>query len=351
MISNEIKKRYNAFWDRTSYERCILFLSRRLKSGTVMEGVSVKDKWTDIERRTRAAAENCEITKYYAEGFPTIFTNFGPGCMSACIGGDFVLAESTIWFDRNPIITNWEKVPKILFDDNSEMWKLTYELTKMLGKESLGRYHTSISDIGGSLDIVASLRGTLELLYDLVDYPEQVKKVHLVVEEIWKEVYTLLYNESIKYQEGMTSWMPIWCKKRYYPLQCDFCAMISPDMFDEFVKPSLVSQTEWLDHSIYHLDGPGEVCHLDSLLDIQRLDAIQWTPGDGRRPISDEFYFDMYNKILRSGKGLVLFSVPLSGLENLLKNISTKGLYINMSVESDEEAEYAIKIAQSYGVK
>ena len=60
----------------------------------------------------------------------------------------------------------------------------------MLGKESLGRYHTSISDMRIS-DIVASLRGTLELLYDLVDYPEQVK-VHLEVEEIWKEVYTLI---------------------------------------------------------------------------------------------------------------------------------------------------------------
>ena len=59
----------------------------------------------------------------------------------------------------------------------------------------------------------------------------------------------------------------------------------------------------------------------------------------------------MYNKIAKSGKGLVLFSIPLSKLENVLKNISTKGLYINMGVENEKEAEEAIKIANSYGVK
>jgi hypothetical protein len=59
----------------------------------------------------------------------------------------------------------------------------------------------------------------------------------------------------------------------------------------------------------------------------------------------------MYNKISRSGKGLVLFSVPLTELENVLKNISTKGLFITMQVSDEKEALEAIKIAKSYGVK
>ncbi len=351
MISNEIKKRYNAFWDRTSYERCTLFIARRVKRGSVMEGASVTEKWTDIDRRTLSAKETYDNIKYYAEGFPSVFTNFGPGSMAPCIGGDFVLAESTIWFDRNPIIKNWSEVPELRLYEDSEMWKLTMNLTESLCRNSQGKYYTSMADIGGSLDVVASLRGSEELLYDLIDYPGEVKKVHNKVEEIWKNVYSKLYKVTSSYQDGMTSWMPIWCKDRYYPLQCDFCAMISPDMFKEFVRPNLAAQADWLDHSIYHLDGPNAVCHLDYLLDIPSLDAIQWSPGDGRMPIYDESYFDMYNKIARSGKGLVLFSVPFSKLENVLKNISTKGLYINMGVDSDEEAEEAIKIAKSYGIK
>ncbi|HQM96401.1 MAG TPA: hypothetical protein PK705_05300 [Clostridia bacterium] len=351
MISNEIKKRYNAFWDRTSYERCTLFISQRIKRNSVMEGASVTEKWTDLQRRTLAAKESYTNIKYYAEGFPTIFTNFGPGNMAACIGGDFVLAESTIWFDRNPIIKDWLKVPKLKLNEDSDMWKLMIGLTEMLCKNSNGEYYTSMADIGGSLDVVASLRGSEELLYDIIDYPDEIKKIHHKVENLWKITYNKLHNLTSSYQNGMTSWMPIWCEKRYYPLQCDFCAMISPEMFKEFVRPNLAAQTEWLDHSIYHLDGPTAVCHLDHLLDIPALDAIQWSPGDGRMPIYDESYFDMYNKIARSGKGLVLFSVPLSKLENVLKNISTKGLYVNMSVENEKEAQEAIRIAQSYGVK
>jgi len=65
----------------------------------------------------------------------------------------------------------------------------------------------------------------------------------------------------------------------------------------------------------------------------------------------DEYFFDLYNKISRSGKGLMLYYIPITELENVLKNISTKGLFITMLVEEEKEALEAIKIAESYGVK
>ncbi|HOR90476.1 MAG TPA: hypothetical protein PK761_08460 [Clostridia bacterium] len=351
MLSNEAKKRYKAFWDRTAYERCVLFISERIGKGVVMQGASPEDKWTDLERRTRDAQESYVNFKYYAEGFSTVFTNFGPGSMAACIGGDFELAPSTIWFDRNPIIKDWSEVPELKLYEDSLMWQLMTGLTEMLCKASKCTYFTSMADIGGSMDILSSLRGAEQLLCDLIDYPEEVKKVNERIEELWKIVYSKLYAITSRYQNGMTSWMPIYCEKRYYPLQCDFCAMISPDMFLEFVKPNLSAQAEWLDHSIYHLDGMDAVRHLDHLLDIPAIDAIQWSAGAGKPPLYDECFFDMYNKISRSGKGLVLFSVPLTELENVLKNISTKGLFITMQVSDEKEALEAIKIAKSYGVK
>ena len=49
--------------------------------------------------------------------------------------------------------------------------------------------------------------------------------------------------------------------------------------------------------SIYHLDGPGEIPHLDMLLDIPRLNGIQWVAGAGKAALTDPCWFDMYKKM------------------------------------------------------
>ena len=78
------------------------------------------------------------------------------------------------------------------------------------------------------------------------------------------------------------NWMNIPSSKPWYPIQCDFCYMISPEQFEEFVLPHLVEQVEHMERSVYHLDGVGELTHLDTILDIEGLTAIQWIPGGGR---------------------------------------------------------------------
>jgi hypothetical protein len=53
--------------------------------------------------------------------------------------------------------------------------------------------------------------------------------------------------------------------------------------------------------SIYHWDGPGQIPHLGSLLDIKPLTAIQWTPGDGKPGACDECWFPFYRRIQEKG--------------------------------------------------
>ena len=66
-------------------------------------------------------------------------------------------------------------------------------------------------------------------------------------------------------------------------LQCDFSYMISPAMFERFVMPDLAACCDALDHGFYHLDGKGEIRHLEMLLSLERLRGIQWIPATGRR--------------------------------------------------------------------
>lgn len=368
MLSQQLKKRYTAFWDNDAIDRCLLYINiiktddvscsrmfgydDAVISNVAKTPAELEKQWKDLDARVDSEKNTIANTIYYGDGFPTVFANFGPGSLAACIGGNYKLAESTIWFDRDPIIKDYNNLPEIRFDPDSEMCRLTEEFTLKLCQGSGGSYYTSIADLGGTLDIIASLRGSQELLYDLYDYPDQVKDLTKRVNLMFKEAYNRLADIIFKYNDGITSWMPIWCKDRYSPIQCDFSAMISPDMFEEFVLPDLVDLTEFLDKTVYHLDGPGELPHLDLLLGIPRLNAIQWVPGAGNADTTDECWFEMYQKIQAAGKSLVLFTEEPERIEKLLGHISTKGLYIWASNIQDEKlAQELVDMVDKIGVK
>ena len=56
--------------------------------------------------------------------------------------------------------------------------------------------------------------------------------------------------------------------KPYFISQCDFCCMIGPEQFDEFVFETLKKEASLIERSFYHLDGPGAVRHLDKIMNV-----------------------------------------------------------------------------------
>ena len=120
--------------------------------------------------------------------------------------------------------------------------------------------------------------------------------------------------------------------------QCDFSYMISPEMFDEFCRPELEATCRRLGRSIYHLDGVGQLPHLNSILEIEDLDGVQWVPGDGKPPQSQ--WPEVYEKIHRAGKNSQLWD-GFDGLDNIIAHIgSGKGIHhtrINGDITQEDE--------------
>lgn len=333
---------YENFWERKNKKRCILNLSHYVAGTNYYRAPeSLEEKWLDVDYIYTAYKHNLSTSGYLAEGIPMIFTNYGPGCLAACIGGTYELAPNTVWFDRKQFVEDFENPPAIEFDEQSDMWKniLRFE-NKMMSDPDI---HFSLPDLGGIIDIVASLRNTEPLLYDLYDYPEEVKAFSKRVTEIWLEVFNSQIELIRKTGQPFNSWMNIPSKKPWYPLQADFAYMISPAQFEEFVLPDLVTQTENMPRSIYHLDGVGQIAHIDMLLDIPGLSGIQWTPGDGNDPLWDKKWFTLYKKIQDKNKNLVLLGGinewNLDRTEAMIKTLDPTGLFISVHCSSKEKAE------------
>ena len=68
--------------------------------------------------------------------------------------------------------------------------------------------------------------------------------------------------------------------------------------------PSLRLQCQQLDFSLYHLDGPDAIRHLDALMEIEELNALQWTAGAGQPDGGNERWYAIYDKVRDAGKSL-----------------------------------------------
>lgn len=353
LLSENVKKSYEAFWNHEANGRaCLYLVAPKDDQDHLPMPEDITDRWENLEILKKLAFHEIENTTYFADAFPSYFINFGPGCFTAMIGGSYRLAPHTVWFENEPFfIQNFNKLPAFRLNKESPMYQLVDRFTEEFLRSGHDKVITSITDIGGTYDILAALRGTQNLLMDLYDSPMEVKKAVHSIQVLWKEYYQYYEQLLLTRQGGMSSWMPIYSEKGYYPLQCDFSAMISPDMFKEFVLPDLQYQTEYLERSIYHLDGPGEVPHLDHILSLPRLSAIQWTPGDGAASLTDECWYELYQRIQVAGKSLVLLGCEPEGCEKLLKHISTKGLYISCYADDEQEAKEIECLFDAVGVK
>ena len=342
-LSNEIKGRYDAFWRHEDADRPILSITVPDKTAQWEDHKpkTLHDQWENLEARYSWSRFAMEHTRYFGEAMPQDWANFGPGCMAAMLGSDYILTDFTIWFgERGRVLKDWGDLDSLHLHEDSPMYGMVLGMTALLAGRSGGRYVTGISDLGGNLDILASLRDTQDLLTDIYENPEIIIRAVERIDEMWIDYFKRLRGIiRASGQDGHGTWLGLWCETNYYPLQCDFSAMISPDDFKRFAMPSLRRISDFLGHSIFHMDGPNQIVHLDHLLSLPRLDGIQWVAGSGKAPVWDEKWYPLYEKIQSAGKSLVLHE--MGSIENTLKickNFSPKGLWMSVTLDTEEEA-------------
>ena len=172
------------------------------------------------------------------------------------------------------------------------------------------------------MDILVSLHTTQRVALALYDKPDEVLRLVHEITDAWFQYYDGIYEIIRHTGRGTTPWAPIWSPERTYMLQSDFSFMISPAMFERFVMPDLVESCDRIDHAFYHLDGTGELPHLDMLLSIDRLRGIQWIPGAGQPP--PEEWLPVLRKIRDNGKLCQIYVTP-KGARAIVREMGGRG--------------------------
>jgi len=264
--------------------------------------------------------------KYFlGDAFPTEWLNFGAGAMAAMLGCRLDADEETVWFhppkgkENQPI----DQI-ELKFDPENKWFKRISALAEATGQRLAGQAEVGMTDNGGTLDILSSFRPSEGLLLDLVDAPEVVNKLVWQIHHLWRQYFNHFDKILRKYNSGWTCWTSLFSDKPYYMFQCDFSYMIGPEMFDRFVRPEIAACCQWLPNNFYHLDGVGQLPHLDLLLSIPELKGVQWIPGDGKP--SACWWPEVIAKIRKVGK-LVQVYGPMRAFDHLVDKLgSAEGL-------------------------
>ena len=273
-----------------------------------------------------------EATHYLGDAFPRFWPNFGPGITAAFAGASLRAGDDTTWF--SPRHAGQISDLHVSWQPDNPWWLRVLEITRLAVERWGGQLSIGFTDLGGNLDVLSHLRGTQRLLTDLVDCPAEIDRLVAETNQLWLKCYRQLYPLT-SLGQGITCWGPCWSPTSGYLLQSDFSYMISPRMFERFVLPDLSACCEALDYAFYHLDGKGQLPHLEMLLSLRRLRGIQWVPGDGQPQA--EHWLPLLRRILQSGK-LCQVYVGAHGALNLLRELGGKGLclVINEALTPEE---------------
>jgi hypothetical protein len=280
---------------------------------------------------------------------PVATTDIGPGSLALLMGGDAILADDTVWFlpTMNPL--NPETLPPLHFTTQSKWWHITEATLTACAELAKGKYTVGCPDLVENVDIVAALRSPELLLMDMVERPDWVVEKVWEVNQIFFDVYNRIYD-IIKLDDGSSVFgaFRLWGPGKVAKVQCDTSAMFSPAMFSKFVVPALTEQCEWLDYSMFHLDGHQCIKHLDLLLEIDALDAIEWTPDPQVPGGGHPTWYPMYQRILNAGKSVQAIGVKPEEVESLLDVVGGKGMYIMTTFKDRHQAEMMNRMVESY---
>jgi hypothetical protein len=183
----------------------------------------------------------------------------------------------------------------------------------------------------------------------LYDKPDEVNRLarefYRVSRGISKELGTLTPSAR-----GYSTWGGMYAPIPWEPMQCDFSAMISLEHFERFVKWNLeLTVSESPRYNYYHLDGTGQLIHLDSILSIPDLKCVQWVPEPSKH-ISWIGWADVYRKISDAGKN-IWFNGGLEDIEKIADKIgTTKGLFWHGNYDISEY-DRVMKITEKLKIK
>jgi len=330
------KKRWEAWWGCGLYDRVLLCVTapRNNAPPPDIPAADTRTQWTDVDFMVRGTHETSRTVWHGGEKLPLFWHYWSVG-HALPFGCEQQFEKDTIWAspapvgrDGYPSFDGWREHP---------WWTWMLEATEKAVRDSRGEYFVMPTWGNDAVDNLAIIRGTEQLLLDIAEDPAWVTDAVNTLSDIFIEMYRelrLRVDRGRDLLEGSITGQGCWTAGTVASFDCDTAAMVSPDVFQEFFLPPLVRTMHTVDRRVYHFDGVCALQHMDAVLDIPEIHAIQWLPGAGREPIVQ--WVPVIQRIQAEGKAILVYVTP-DEIEPLLKEVRPEGLCLNTNCATEDE--------------
>lgn len=295
---------------------------------------SQQARWYDEAHQIERFLQSIAGKRFLGETFPIFWPNLGPNFFAGLYGCRLEFGEVTSWAE--PILETYSH--PISLDWQSEYLARLDSLTQRALALAPGQFLVGYTDLHPGIDWLAALRGSEQLCLDLLDDPDAVKAALAHSTPGFLRVFDHFDAQLKAHRQLSVSWMAIPSFGRMHIPSCDFATMISPRQFREFIFPVLAEETQAMTHNIFHVDGKGVARHLDAILELPNVQAIQWVQGVGvDQPILQ--WVPLIRRIQAAGKSVVV-DLTREELEPFVDAVRPEGIFLCLPSQdqADEEA-------------
>ncbi len=297
-------ERWLAFWEQEIIDRPVCNM-RAPKDGAEPVGgppylAGAREDFGPIVQRV---LDSAATIWWGGDAIPNYTPSFGPDMMAAWIGADLEFDEDnygTNWVV--PCIDDWDAALPLTLDPQNRWWRRMLDFCAALADAFDGKMLVAHLDLHSNADLLSAMRSPQKLCMDFFDIPETLDRATQNAIDLYRPVYEGLYEAGQMGKHGTLGWVAAYHPVKTNTIQCDFAALIGPEHFQRYVLPGLEAEAAYLEHCVYHYDGPECLVHLDDICSIKGLDCIQWTTG-ARNPAFME-WLDLLKTIQAKGKSL-----------------------------------------------
>ncbi len=339
---DKVRKNWQLMW-AGKLNRPILLMTVPKPNMTIPR----KPKWgaavsTPAEELCDQVLRWAEAHEFMGDAVPSYTPSLIIGIYEALMGAEVKLVQESWGMDSKvvPCIDDLNSFEGRLHKE-SEWWEKWVSLVETMKRKLAGKIVFGEGFPGSNLDQLSSLRGPENFMMDFYDNPEGV---HNAMREMQK-VFDEFHRENTKLMEydkyGSATRHGFYSDGIAGVPQSDAAFSIGKEHFDEFALPHLKREISRLDAVEYHLDGTGNLTHLDSICDVNKIAVVQWVPGTGNE---GRDWSELYQEISSRGKGLFLGTATPESAAELWERYGESGrMVLSCYVKTKAEAENFLK--------
>jgi hypothetical protein len=223
------------------------------------------------------------------------------------------------------------------FDPRNPWMVKLVEFLQAAARRSAGRYPLGTTRMRGVADLLSALYGGENLVYRMLDQPEEIREASGRLADFYIKAGRLQLEHIPPFSGGIGSfYYHAWAPEGTVWHQEDSCMLLSPELYDDFIKDSDRKIFSAFRGNIMHFHSTGGYLPLDEVLAL-RPTAVELHIDSGGP--SAEALFETHKKILADVPLIIWGALSREDFDWIFDKLPDRGVAVNAVVQDSGEAE------------